>query len=290
MRELQYLINDVREQTDNKDTNGVSDKEFIRYFNDAVKSVQAIVFKRNPLCSYFQKSVLYPTPTAGRAFDLPDDCYALNAVTFVEVQSDASINDEFSPLRRCFREDQRSFQGWFTQNRQIYFTGTLDVSLGYTARVWYFYRVPRFDKPWATVSSVAGQVVSLTVSDSNYATVDRIVSFVNPTTREVKLRALPYVVTTPTSITITGDISTLSNGDIMVMGDASLKLDMPDEVEPYLMDYVAKRIYGRNNYKSDAAQIEYFTQDDMSNIMAIFADAGQTIQATPITDTSYLEI
>ena len=290
MRELSYLISDVREQTDNEDTNGVSDKEFVRYFNDAVKSVQAIIFKNNPLCSYFQKSTDYVSPIAGYSFDLPSDCFAWNAVTFVEVLSDASLRDEYSPLRRCWQEDQRSFQGWFTQNKQIVFTGTKDVSLGYSAKVWYFYRVPRFDKVWATVTNVVGQVVTLTVADTAFSTVDRYITFINPTTRQVRVANLPYVVSSPTTITVTGDISTVANGDLMLMGDARIVLDMPDEVEPYLMDYVAKRIYGRNNYRSDGAKIDYFTDDDKGNIIAIFADAGQSVQPTPITDTSYLEI
>jgi hypothetical protein len=290
MRELRYLIQDVREQTDNTDVNGVKDKEFIRYFNDGVKSLQAIIFKNNPLCSYFQKSVNYTTPIAGRSFDLPQDCYASNAVTFVEVISSTSLDDVYSPLRRCWQEDQNSFQGWYTRNNQIVFTGKKDVSLGYSAKVWYFYRVPRFDKAWATVNSVSGQTVTITVSDADFSNVDRFVSFSDPVTRQIKLSKLPYTVNSPTQITLVGNITTLAAGDIMTMGDGTLTLDMPDEVEPYLMDYVAKRVYGRNNYRLDGSKIEYFSEDEKANIAAIFGDAGQAIQGTPITDTSYLGI
>lgn len=291
MRELRYLINDVRSQTDNTDVNGISDREIVRYFNDAVKSVQAVIFKNNPLSSYFQKSTDYQTPIAGRAFDLPSDCYAQNAVTFVEVLSDSSINDLYSPLQRCWQEDQNSFQGWYTRNGQIIFTGTRDVSLGYSAKVWYFYRVPKWDKSWATVSNVAGQLVTLANIDSQFSSVDRFISFINPANGEVRVKGVSYVVTSPTTITITGDISALQNGDIMVMGkDSSLNLSMPEEVEPYILDYVAKRIYTRNNYKLDGSKIEFFTAEEKADIAAIFGDASQSIQPTPITDTTYLAI
>lgn len=290
MRELSYLVQDVREQTDNVDVNGVKDKEFIRYFNDGVKSIQAIIFKNNPLCSYFQKSTEYPTPTAGRSFDLPEDCYACNAVTFVEVLSDASINDLYAPLRRCWQEDQNSFQGWYTRNNQVVFTGSRDVSLGYSARVWFFFRVPRFDKVWATVTNVAGQVITITVADANFSTVDRFISIHDPITRQPKLSKLAYSVTNPTTITVVGDISTVANGDLITMGNSTLILNMPLEVEPYLMDYVAKRIYTRNNYSIDGSKISEFTAEEAANIAAIFGDAGQAIQGTPITDTTYLEI
>ena len=291
MRELSYLINDVREQTDNEDVNGVSDKEIVRYFNDGVKSIQAVVFKNNPLCSYFQKSVVFQSPVAGMSFDLPSDCYAFNAVSFVEALSDSSINDLYMALERCYQEDQNNFQGWFTRNKQVVFTGTKDISLGYQARAWYFYRLPKFDKAWATVSSKLGQVLTISVLDDKFSTVDRKITVVNPTTREVKIKGLVYTVTTPTSITIVGDVSAIANGDLILMGDdSSLTLDMPDEVEPYLLDYVAKRIYSRNNYALDAAKVEFFTREDKANITAIFADASQSLQRSPITDTSFMMV
>jgi hypothetical protein len=291
MRELSYLISDVREQTDNEDVNGVSDKEIIRYFNDGLKSIQAIVFKNNPLCSYFQKSTIFQSPVAGMSFDLPSDCYAFNAVSFVEALSDASINDLYMALERCFQEDQNNFQGWFTRNKQIVFTGTKDISIGYQARAWYFYRLPKVDKVWATVSSKLGQVLTISVLDDKFSTIDRKITIVNPTTREVKVKGLTYSVTTPTTITIVGDVSLISNGDLILMGeDASLTMDLPDEVEPYLLDYVAKRIYSRNNYALDAAKVDFFTADDRANITAIFADASQSLQRSPITDTSFMMV
>jgi hypothetical protein len=295
MRELSYLINDVREQTDNEDINGVSDKEIIRYFNDGVKSIQAIVFKNNPLCSYFQKSVIFQSPVAGMSFDLPSDCYAFNAVSFVEALSDASINDLYMPLERCFQEDQNNFQGWFTRNKQVVFTGTKDISIGYQARAWYFYRLPKFDKIWATVASRTNNVITLNVLDDKLLSVDNRITVVDDVTREVKATNLLYVVnsTIPTyTITIRdGDFSRVGNDDFILMGgQSSLDLDLPDEVEPYLLDYVAKRIYSRNNYALDASKIDFFTADDRANITAIFADASQSLQRSPITDTSFMMV
>jgi hypothetical protein len=290
MRELQYLINEVREQTDNEDTNGVSDREIIRYFNDAIKSVQAIVFKNNPLCSYFQKFVEYQSPTAGRSFQLPDDCFAYNAVTFVEVLADSSINDLYSPLQRCFQEDQNSFQGWFTRNKEIYFTGTRDISLGYSARVWYFNRIPKWTKVWGAVNTVVGQSITINNIDSGFTSVDKFISFIAPD-GTVRAEDLTYTFTAPSTIVVVGDVSSVQPGDRLLVGkNTSLEVDLPDEVEPYILDYVAKRIYGRNNYKLDGSKIEYFTQDDRVNITSIFADASQSVQPTPITDTSYLTI
>jgi len=291
MRNLSYLIDDVREATDNEDTNGVSDKEIIRYFQDAIRSIQAIIFKNNPLCSYFQNSFDVASPVAGTVQDLPSDTYADNAVSFVEVQTDASAADRWSPLDRCWQEDQNSFVGWFTRNKSIVFTGRQDVSVARTARVWYFQRLARWDKVWATVNGApVGQVITIVVSDTDYSTVAGHITIVD-SDGEVKLAGLKYSVTTPTTLTIVGDISTVVSGDQILMGaNAVLDIDLPEEVESYLLDYVAKRVVTRNNYNSDSGKIEYFTEDDRANITAIFADIGQSQVRTPITDTDFLRV
>ena len=63
-----------------------------------------------------------------------------------------------------------------------------------------------------------------------------------------------------------------------------------EEVEPYLMDYVAQRIFGRNNYGEDWNKANFWTSEERSNIISIFADASQAETRAPITDTEYMRI
>ena len=181
--------------------------------------------------------------------------------------------------------------GWYTRNKKIVFTGTRGANLGYSARAWYFKRLPRWDKAWATFTSKIGQAVTINVLDSDFSKIDRFITFINPLTNEVRASGLSYVVTAPGQITVVGDVSSLVAGDLMLMGKIStIDIELPEEVEPYILDYVGKRIYGRNNYREDATQNDYFTADDRDNITSIFADAGKSIVHPPITDTSYLKV
>ena len=84
MKRLEYLINDVRLATDNTDTNGVKDREIIEYFNDAVKYIQLLIFKNQPLCTFFLKEYVYSPVTPDAEYDLPADCYADNGISTVE--------------------------------------------------------------------------------------------------------------------------------------------------------------------------------------------------------------
>jgi hypothetical protein len=150
----------------------------------------------------------------------------------------------------------------------------------------------KFDKAWATVDSVAGQVVTLSNVDTDFSTVDKYCSFVTAT-GTAKLSGLAKASSTDTTITFPAgvNVSTLVAGDLLLMGaNVSLTLDLPEEVESYLMDYVAKRIYGRNNYTSDTSKIENFTDEGRANILAIFGDASQAQTRTPITDTDFLRL
>jgi len=308
MRDLQYLISDVRESTDNTDTNGIKDKEIIRYFQDGVRSIQAIIFKNNPLCSYFQYPTIITAPKSGTAYALPTDTYADNAVTFVETQSDSGSSQFWTRLDRCWQEDQNIRMGWYTRNRSILFSGAQDSPLSLKARAWYFRRLPRWDKVWAKVTSIAGNTIAISVTDRDFVGVDSILTFLDTSGNQKLgtdglpiLTGLKFSLVAPFSfdasqnsigtLLVLGTLTGLAVGDQIVMGkNTTLSIDLPEEVESYILDYVGKRIYSRNNYSLDSAKVEYFTQEARDNIVQIFTDVGQSQVTTPITDTDFLGI
>jgi hypothetical protein len=288
MKEIQFLIHDVREQTDNTDTNGIKDREIIRYFNDGVKGIQAIIFKNNPLCSYHQEPVIFSPISGSRVYDLPSDCYGDNAVSMVEIKSSGEI---WQAIERVWPEDVNGQFGWFTRNQQVVISGKEDRTLDQDIRVWYFKRTPRFDKAWGTVTGVpVGQVITINNNDNEMFKVDRFIT-VFTAAGVVKLQNIPFTRASDTTLTAVGDITSLVAGDVILMGKIStLELRMPEEIEPYLLDYVAQRIVGRNSYTEQWEKTNYWTSEERGNIISIFADAAQAQTRAPITDTEYLEI
>lgn len=288
MKELQYLIYDVREQTDNRDENGVKDREFVRYFNDGVRTIQTMIFKNNPLCSYYQSSVTYQ-PQTTRIYDLPSDVFGDNAVSMVEVSKDGGT--QWTPLDRVWPEEGGCLVGWFTRNKQVVIAGPENYRFDGQVRVWYFNRLPRFDKAWAKVNAIpVGQLITMNSVDLEMFRVDRFVTILKPDL-SIRVSSLPYTKTSDTSITVVGNITSVAAGDFIVMGKGSLMtLDMPDECESYLMDYVGQRIAGRQSYGEDWNKFNYWTSEERANIMSIFADASQAEVRAPITDTEYLRV
>ena len=286
MKEIKFLIYDVREQTDNRDENGVKDREFVRYFNDGVKTIQVLIFKNNPLCSYYQEPVIYSPINNLREHDLHSDCFGDNAVSLVQIESEG----KWFPLERVWPEDGNTFFGWYTRNKQVVISGAPDRTISQRIKVWYFKRLPRFDKAWATVVSVAGQVITLSNVDAEMFKVDRFISILT-VDGAVRVANLSFVKTTDTTITVVGSLAGVVASDVIVMGKNSLMtVDIPEECEPYLMDYVAQRVVGRNNYTEDWNKMNFWTSEERGNIISIFADASQAEVRAPITDTDYLGI
>jgi len=72
MRRLEYLISQVRNSTDNKDTNGISTPEIVGYFNDAQKYITTLIFKNNPYADFFKVQLAYAANSKGD-YTIPDD-------------------------------------------------------------------------------------------------------------------------------------------------------------------------------------------------------------------------
>lgn len=303
MKEIDFYINDVRLATDNTDTNGVKDREIVRYFNDGVRAIQALIFKNNPLCSYFQKSVEFTPITGTREYDLPSDCYAKNAVARVEVKNETG---RWVTLGRVWPED--CFFGWYTSNGQLILSGNEETSYHETIRVWYFYRIPKVSQKILTLSGLSGFTLTtsgsmpgallpeLAKQDNKFSIVNKFGVVAQTDLTYASFNGLNQVFIDTTLSSFLASLLALNyavaaNRHWLVWGNNStFIIDLPEEVETFLVDYVAKRIYGRNNYGTETSKIEFFSNEAKTELISIFADAAQTSNVPPLTDTDYLRL
>ena len=293
LKRLEYLINDTRLSTDNLDTNGIKDREFIRYYNDAVKMIQLMIFKANPLSAHFSATKIYDSVSPDTALEIPSDCYARNAINTVEGRFGVSdINEGYFPLKRVWQEDRSNFFGYITRDNQLIITGyNINQQLN-ALRLLYFKRLPRFDKRWGKISGIVGNVIGLTeATDSDLSLIDDTISIVDAdgvviqANIKVSSYGLPTSITTLT--TLTGSVA---SGQYIVSGCYSTTTcDLPDEVEPYLQSYVEFAIKNRANY-TDAVRQKAWTDEQKAAIISLFADNTKELVAPPITDTDFLEI
>lgn len=292
MRRLEFLITSVRRSTDNVQTAAITDAEMVEWFNDGQKLIQNLVFKANSKADIFKAVETYDA-VSSQEYDLPDDIYATNAISMVEINSgnNTGINGGFYPIDRVDEANRPTIFGYFIRNSKIILTGYQDDANVAQVRVTYFRSLPRVDKRWGTIQTV-NSGVSLVLSagyDDLASTVDDYITVVDSNgvaVREgIRINSFAGGATWTTTDLLTSVVA----GQFVCMGTRSVNVsELPDETEPYLLDYVRKRLYGRNVY-NDGDKQELFTSEQKEEIIRLFQNNTKEILVPPITDMDFME-
>lgn len=293
MRRLEFLLNSVRRSTDNVQTSAITDAEMIEWFNDGQKLIQNLIFKMNTKGDIFQAVEVYDANTDG-VYDLPEDIFALNAISLVEASLGQGTNDNdgFVPINRVDESDRAYLSGYFVRNGQIIFTGNQAAFHPYQqVRVTYYRKMPRFDKRWGTIQTVNSGVSIVLQSgyDDLASTVDDYITVVdglgNVVRDNIHISSFSGGTTWTTTDALTGVVA----GNFVCMGkDANNFSELPEECEPYLLDYVRRRLYGRNVYNDGDKQYD-FTAEQKDELIRLFSNNTKEILSPPITDLTFLD-
>jgi len=295
MRRIEFLINQVRKSTDNTDKNGVSDAEIIEFFNDGIDAIQAIIHSSNYTPDMFLAKKTYDFDFSSTEYELPEDIYSTNALMNVEVRfGNSNVNEGFRTVKRITDMEQADFFGYYLRDNKIIFALSEQNTIKAfdQFRITYFRQLKRFDKRWAAIGSVTPgtpNTLNITNADVEFAEIDDVFSVVDAD--GVVIQAGLKIVSTaglPTAITFTGDTTGIAANQYIVMGKlSSTHTELPQSVQPYLLDYVRQRLYTRQNY-NDANKQMMFSQASQSAITTIFSNKGRDISEPPIVDYDYL--
>jgi hypothetical protein len=287
MKRLEFQITQVRNSTDNKDTNGISDAEIVGYFNDAQKYITTLVFKNNPYADLFKVQKEYPAGTTG-IYDLPEDCYSSNAISMVEGRYAVTENNNGYSRIKPISESEFSYMfGYIVRNNQVLISGQNNISQLTSVRITYFKQLPTLDIRQATINAVTpGVSIGLSAAPISLYTMDDHCSVVD--NQGDQLVPNIYFSNVTGNTLVTTDTSGVVTGNYIVSGaNACNRSQLPDVCEPYLFDYVKQRIYTRNNY-SDADKQLYFTEQQKSEVISIFSKNKKDDDTIPITDIGFL--
>jgi hypothetical protein len=297
MKRVEFLITDVRQSTDNTDTNAVSTQEIQTYFNDAQYQIQSLIFRTNPKSNIFTKVGFIDTSAGGNVFSLPSDIYAQNSIRYVEkLNSDSSINnDNYFKLNPLQPEERRTFTGYWIEDQSMYLTPNTQVPSTYDIRLTYFKKLPTISKRVGQIASfISGTSVTLAVgADSDLNTLDDWFCIVD-SNGVIKVEGAVLsgynngsrVISTSTTIP-----GTVTTADYVVIGKyASSHILLPDVCEPLIKDYVRARLHNRNANSTELKNQSAFTSEQQETIVGIFSDNQREVLYPPITDSDYVRI
>lgn len=280
MRRTEYLITELRNSTDNTDTGAVKDAEIIAYLNYAQKLIQKIIFKVNPEAALFQKEALYSFSSSG-VYTLPEDCYAKNAVLKIEYLN----GGKYYPIEPIDSAEYGRSGYWRSEN-----TITVQGFLYLDIKVTYFKQLPKLDKRWGKVLSVTGGAqLALTGQDELFVTVDDYLSVVDKFGAQIRGEIFIDSYATP-NIATSDALTGVTTDHYICMGKNSVNAsELPDECEPYLLDYARQRLATRAVYTPEAQLQINFTDAQRSDIAELFAANKKDVVNLPITDSDSLD-
>jgi len=287
MRRLEFLINQVRQATDNKDTNGIPDSEIVGYFNDAQRHITSLIFKNNPYADLFKVQIEIPATTVGE-YTLPADCFSTNAISMVEARfADTSNNKGYSRIKPISESELSYIFGYLIRDNKVIISGQNDIAQLQNVRITYFRQLPDLDIRQAKVLAVnAGVSITMASAPISLYSVDDNCSTVDASGNQVVSGI--YFNNTTGNVLFTSTTTGVNNTQYIVAGKNSCnKSLLPDICESYLLDYVKQRIYTRNNYE-DANKQMYFTEEQKAQIISIFAKNKKDDETIPVTDVEFL--
>ena len=286
MRRLEFLITEVRNSTDNKDTNGISTNELVQYFNDGQKYIETLIFKNNPYADLFKAQEVYEANTDG-VYDLPDDCYSENSISMVEGRYNITENNQgYSRIKPISESEFAYIFGYTIRNKQVLISGQNNIAQLQNVRVTYFKSLKSLDVRRGVIGTVTPGV-SIAVTSFDTTAAQKSDHYSTVTNQGVQVIKNIYSESTSSPLN-TVDTTGVITGQYLVSGANAQNIsDLPNACEPYLLDYVRQRIYTRNNYE-DAGKQMYFTEQQKQEVISIFSKNKKDDDTVPITDIGFL--
>jgi len=295
MRRLELLIKEVRQATTTNDINSISDFELMRYFNDGQKAIQNVIYQANSSADVFVKQYLFDLVSGQTIYSLPKDIYAQNSVASVSLLR----NNIIQPLKRSEYREQEISLGYSLMGKNLILSTDPQALSAPQCLMTYNYRLPSLSLRVGKVSSVLGQVITLTTPITGFEDLFEYVSIVDAKGERIlntdsngnKIQKDLFITNYDSmtfELTVEGDISDVTNAHYVVLGrDATSNCTLPEDCEPFLLSYVQMRVLGK--ISSSDIQVEgAFTAEEREAISTLFADNVKDALYPVSSDTDYM--
>lgn len=299
MRKLELLIQEVRDVSDTNDINSVSDFELMRYFNDAQKAIQNVIYQANSSADIFVKEYIKTITSGVQRYDLPVDIYAQNSVVSVNLLRDGGI---LQTLRRvAYREKETAF-GYALLGKKFILTSDRSTVASSQVLLTYNYKLPTLSLRVGKISAVDDGANTITLDtevldgfQNRYeyvSIVDKKGAMIMDTDTDGNIVSKQLYIDSYDESTRTiqtdGNLSNVTTDHYVVMGiNATSNCMLPDECEPYLLSHVQRRVMGK--ISSEDLQTESaFTLEEREDINGLFSDNVKDSLYPVISDTYFL--
>lgn len=286
MKRLEFLINNVRRTTNNKDDNKVTWYDMVDYFNRAQDKIKSIIFNSNNNNNIFNK--VYTTSIVGgqEGYTLPSDIYGVNSISSVFLSTNGT---SYKALDKISPKTENNSFGYYVMDNVLYLAPIPNESYTNGIRVIYNYVLPSLSVRVATISGydVLTGIISTTGFKAEISSISDYICVVDSEGTIVN-QGLPIITFNPNSgaITTTAGL-TITNGNYIVVGEfATTHSRLPAECETLLMNLVERMIFAVDS-SSDVSVSTTLTGEELSLVTGLFQENSYDNMTVPITSTDF---
>lgn len=289
MRRVEHLINDIRFNSNQLDTNRFSDIRLLKLLNNAQRAIQNILFTSDMSDHVLKKTALIDVVAQQEGYDLPSDIYAHSSISTVKRLINSSFRantDYYTTLNQISDKETRSQMGYTVYNDKLVISPVPQDSISNGIKVFYQRKLP-------TLSFRIGQIDSFTsatsitlkagYSDATIGDFDDYITVVdsNGTIKQSGIKFTSYA----GGVISTSDVlDSIDNDDYVVLGEyATSHPQIPDPCEDLLTAHVERGIYAVDS--SDDAQ---FTVEEMNMIRDLFQKKDHDVKFPVIINNQYV--
>lgn len=304
MRNVKYLIEEIREATENQDVSeftGIKDREFLRYLNDAQERIQSEIVKKSP--KVFTKEVIIDLD-GSEYYDLPYDIFMGNKITDVKYRyTPSSYWERMEPDYVNNRDDIDLYDT--SPDTYIRLSGKIALRprpRRGQVRITYVASIPKIDLSRAEVTAatiVAGGITSITIDnttadftelerDSYFSLVNRHGDIIQDQIKFDSIDQGTGVVTLSSTVDTDKDVVDLVGSFVVLGKKASTHSALDEVVERYIMAYTKMKIFQRDGSAEFQIQAE-LVQTIEAEIIDSYAGISDDILRIPDIDRDFDE-
>lgn len=308
MRKLELLIQQIRRQTENQefsDTTGISDEEFIQYFNDAQDDLIQAIQMNHP--SVLEKEVIQQCVAGQEVYALPSDVFLGTRIRQIDYTPTGTDTDYFRLKQGHLGERYPGFGSepayYIRRSTDILLEPKPQSSRG-KIRLTYQKTLPKLDTTKAKIAAVTTlgtQITALTldlgteidkehlIEDNYFTVIDKFGA--------VTMQAILFDDIDDTTGIVTIDPAynftvgeTIAAGSYLTRSKYSSNVSiLPDLCERFLLSHCGWKIFARSS-SNDSQDAKTERDIALEVILASFSEPDDDTKYIPVLDASFLDV
>lgn len=289
VRRVDYLVSDVREETDNPNTADTKDNTIIQYLNRGAQRLASVLSAKD--ATFLSSVYLIDLVADQKAYSLSDEILIKNRLISVEISNDTTVTNArrpYSILKQIQPMEQTNLTGYYVQQNQIYVLPVPSSSISEGLRVHAHKRPYQLDKRRGTISSLSPLTITSFATGETLPH-DRL-SIVNKSgTILVQGIVNDGFNSSSGVITTTSTLTGASIGDFVVMGGySSTHSDLPESCERYLIEFAKLMLFHKDS-NSDLSAQKVLLEEIEGDLLSMFAGNNVDAIYPPVINTEFLD-